>query len=110
MTTYIEEYLSAITDMKVMYDELRNSKDAATTRAIWEERYVSTFRKTIDYLLVVSHVCFDVYAAEACKLPPGTWDNAYDLRGEDFMGEFIDEIHNSIKTVVKEVREATNEL
>ena len=68
---------------------------------IWSARHQPTYRLTLDYLLVVSHVCFDLYNTGDCRLPDGTWNNELDGRGEDYMAEFIDEVHNVIKDIVK---------
>lgn len=86
-----------------MYSNIVEHPDK-TKDDVWAMRHQSSYRKTLDYLLVVSHVCFDLYVSNDCVIPDGTWMPELDGRGEDFMAEFIEEIHNVVKDIVKQVR------
>ncbi len=69
-----------------------------------------SYRRTSDYLLIVSHVCFDIFDQEECSIPEDAWSNKYDKRGDDFRKELIAEVHVAITGIVKQVKEARGDL
>ena len=64
------------------------------------------YRKTVDYLLVAAQICKDIYDDERCTMTISVWEEKCDQRGEKFLEEFEEEVHNAMNGVVAKVKEA----
>lgn len=113
----LEEAREGVVAVATKYDELvephKGDDEEERMTKLWEETYLPLYRQYYDRFLILHTVCHDVYNDPACKKHEDPWSNKYDGRGENFVTEFLAEVHSVIANdipKIKESRRQKNEL
>jgi hypothetical protein len=111
---YISDYIDAIRFIEKKFeDHFANPREEDLDRLekVWKENFEPNYRDTYDRLLIISHVCKDVYDnSPSCELPSDIWNDKYDKRGEKFRTEFLAEVHKAVENDVQQVKKARRDL
>jgi hypothetical protein len=103
---YIADYSDAIRFIEKKYEDhfatvSNDPEENERLEKIWTENFMPNYHDTYDRLLIISHVCQDLYEKDpVCMLPDNIWNDKYDTRGEEFRKEFLAEVHKAVENDV----------